>query len=104
VDFCPPRGTEQAGTRPALVVQNDVGNAAAPYTVVVAITTTLFRKAYPFLVPLTAGEGGLPRASVVNCAHVLTIDQSRLQGRLGQLDAARMAEVGEALRYQLALD
>lgn len=104
VDFHPARGVEQKGRRPALVVQNDTGNAMAPYTVVVAVTTTPIHKPYPFMVALAAGEGGLREASVVNCSQILTIDQARLGGRLGQVDEVRMRQVDEALRYQLALE
>lgn len=39
VEFTPARGAEQAGRRPALIVQNDVGNRYAPTTIVAAITS-----------------------------------------------------------------
>jgi mRNA interferase MazF len=41
VEFDPVRGSEQGGLRPALVVQNDIGNRYSPTTVVAAITRTL---------------------------------------------------------------
>lgn len=103
VDFNPARGTEQAGTRPALVVQNDRGNTWSSYTVVAAISSAPLPRVYPFTVGLARGEGGLPQAGHVNCAHLLTIDQSRLTRCTGALEPARMAEVDAALRYQLEL-
>lgn len=63
VNFYPGRGTEQRGTRPALVIQNDVGNEHAATTIVAAITSTL--KLYPVTVPLHRGEGGVRKASMV---------------------------------------
>ena len=57
VTFDPARGSEQRGLRPALVVQNDVGNEYAATTIVAAISTTI--KVYPVTVPLARGEGGL---------------------------------------------
>ncbi|ACA59113.1 transcriptional modulator of MazE/toxin, MazF [Candidatus Desulforudis audaxviator MP104C] len=60
-DFNPARGSEQAGCRPAVVVQNDVGNKYSPTTIVIVVTTT--HKDYPFMVKLSAGEGGLERDS-----------------------------------------
>jgi mRNA interferase MazF len=83
------------------VVQNDRGNAASSYTVVAAISSTPLAKAYPFTVALQAGDGGLPRAGHVNCAQLLTVDQTRLGERIGILSAEKMAEVNEALRYEL---
>lgn len=103
VVFEPARGTEQAGRRPALIIQNDVGNQFAPYTVVAAITSAPLRKPYPFTVALAAGAGGLWRDGYVNCAQILTIDQSRLESRIGRLDAETMRRVDTALRYELAV-
>ncbi len=115
VDFEPVRGSEQGGLRPALVVQNDVGNRFGPTTVVVAITRTVPPKAYPFLVVIEPEESGLPARSAVNCSQVATIHQqgpqSRLRPRpgeaevrpLGRLSRDKMRAVDEALRFNLGL-
>ena len=60
VEFDPVKGNEQGGLRPALVVQNDVGNRFSPTTVVVAITRTLPPKPFPFVVVIETNESGLP--------------------------------------------
>lgn len=101
--FDPPRGVEQAGLRPALVVQNDLGNDFAPYTIVAALTTSRPKKPYPFMVAVPEGEGNLPRESYVNCAQILTVDKSRLDRRIGSLGPDTMERVDSALRYQLSL-
>jgi mRNA interferase MazF len=49
VNFEPTIGAEIRKTRPALVIQNDIGNRASPITIVAAITSTL-KRAYPFQV------------------------------------------------------
>lgn len=103
VDFSPARGVEQRGRRPALIIQNDRGNEHSAYTVVAAISSAPLPRVYPFTVPLSAGEGGLPRAGHVNCAQILTIDQDRLGDRLGALDDDTMRLVSVALRYELGL-
>jgi mRNA interferase MazF len=103
-DLNPVRGREQGGRRPVLVVQNDRGNENSDYTVVVALSSAPLSRRYPFTVPLAAGEGGLPRSSYVNCAQIRTVDDARLEGLIGRLDEARMREVDEALRYELALE
>jgi mRNA interferase MazF len=99
VNFSPGRGSEQEGTRPALVIQNDVGNRYAATTIVAAVTSTI--KIYPATVPLRKGEGGLPRPSMVNLAQLLTIDRARLQRRVGMLSAERIALVDAAIRVSL---
>ena len=99
MNFNPARGSEQRGLRPALVIQNDVGNEFAATTIVAAITTTL--KAYPVTVMLKRGEGGLREPSMVNLAQILTVDQTRLQRRLGRLPDERLEAVDAAIRVSL---
>lgn len=101
VNFNPARGSEQKGIRPALVLQNDVGNQYAATTVVAAITTTI--RIYPVTVFLKKKTAGLSSDSMVNCAQVLTVDKSRLKKRLGRLDDNSMGQVEKALRISLDL-
>ena len=101
VNFSPGRGSEQEGTRPALVIQNDVGNRYAATTIVAAVTSTI--RIYPVTVPLRKGEGGLRRYSVVNLAQVLTVDRARLQRRVGVLSAERIALVNAAIQVSLGV-
>jgi len=102
VNFNPGRGSEQQGIRPALVVQNDVGNQFAATTIVAAITTTI--KPYPVTVVFRPGTCGLPRDSMVNLARILTVDKQRLIRRLGRLTPELQTAVNHALRISLALD
>ena len=99
VNFNPGRGSKQKGIRPALVIQNDTGNACAATTIVAAITTTI--KEFPVTVVLPAGEGGLKQNSMVNLAQMLTLDKRRLQKRLGNLSQPTLHRVNEAIRVSL---
>lgn len=101
VELDPVCGSEQGGTRPAVVVQNDVGNRFAPTTVIATISTKIIGKAYPFVVTLP--DETLPRPSAVDCAHVRTIDLSRLGDRIAHLDADVMRRVDDALKASLGL-
>jgi mRNA interferase MazF len=101
-DLDPVVGSEQAGRRPVVVVQNDRGNAFARTTIVVPVTSTFTSRPYPFQVWLVSGE--LPRRSVVKCDQVRTLDKSRLHDKpIAVLDADTMARVDEALRVSLGL-
>ena len=102
VDWSPGRGSEQAGVRPALIVQNDVGNRFSPTTIVAAISTRP-GKLYPFHVAITAEESGLRRDSVVKCEQIQTVDQTRLERLAGRLSADRIQEVDVALRRSLGI-
>ncbi|MDP2948646.1 MAG: type II toxin-antitoxin system PemK/MazF family toxin [Chloroflexota bacterium] len=102
VDFSPARGSEQTGRRPALVIQNDIGNQYAATTIVAAITSRQ-RRPYPFHVQVSARESGLLADSTVMLEQVLTISQERLQEKAGQLGPEKMSEVDLALHHSLGL-
>jgi mRNA interferase MazF len=101
VDFGEPRGSAQAGQRPALVVSNDVNNQRAPVVIVAAITRTIPKRKYPMNVELPAGV--LPEAGTIYCHQLLTLDKRDLLRHRGSLDARKMAEVDRALAVALAL-
>ena len=115
VEFDPVRGSEQGGLRPALVVQNDVGNRYSPTTVVVAITRTSPPRPYPFAVMAESEESCLPERSVVNCAQMATSQQTDSASQLrpprqesevrpiGQTSSGKMNGIDEALRFNVAL-
>ena len=102
VDWNPARGSEQSGLRPALIIQNDVGNKYSPNTIVAAFTTAMI-KSYPFTVKVTARESGLPKDSTVNLAVIMTIDKTRLNEKCGELNESKMTRVNEAIKASLGL-
>lgn len=100
----PTRGSEQRGTRPCLVVQNDVGNENAPTTIVVPFTTSFDDQLYPFEVLVPAEECALREDSVVLCSQLRTISiEHRITENLGAIPGERMDEVDTALEYSLGL-
>lgn len=104
VDWNPARGSEQAGRRPGIVVQNDVANAvqAYPVTIVCAISSKL--KGYPSMVRVEpTPENGLTETSEINAAQVMTIQKDRLMLRRGQLSAKEMKLLEQKLAYMLSL-
>lgn len=92
------RGSAPAGRRPVVVIQHERFNRTALATaVVVAITSKLKYADLPGNVRLRKGEGGLPRASVVNVTQVATVDRAYLGPRLGTLTRTRLAQVWAGL-------
>jgi len=98
----PAGGSEESGSSPVLVIQNDIGNKYSPTTIVAALTTSLARS-YPFAVMVTAEESGLPKDSTVNLAVIMSIDKTRLTDKCGELNESRMAEVNEAIKASLGI-
>lgn len=101
VDFGTPRGSEQAGRRPAVVVSNDINNRHGKVVIVAAITKTVPTKAYPFNVDLPAGILELP--GTIYCGQLLTIDKTRLMRNRGTLDATKLDELNRALAVAIGL-
>lgn len=103
VNFDPTVGAEIKKTRPALIVQNDIGNRVSPVTIVAAITSHVPDPFHPTNVLVRAPEGGLERSSVVLLNQIRSIDRVRLIRRLGALKPGTMVSVDQALRVSLGL-
>jgi mRNA interferase MazF len=58
-DFDPVVGSEIAKSRPALIIQNDIGNRVSPVTIVAALSSQVRHPLYPIEVLVRAPEGGL---------------------------------------------
>lgn len=97
-------GSEQGGTRPVLVVQNDVGNQYSPTTIVLAITSQINKAKLPTHVEVNAAMIGLDKNSVILAEQIRTIDKTRLQQRVAMLNDEVMQRVDHALMVSLELD
>lgn len=98
----PSFGHEQGGTRPVLILQNDVGNYYSPTLIVTAATTQKRKKPMPTHVEL-AGVEGLPDTSVFMLEVLRTIDKQRIRSYAGKLTPAQMDKIDTALRVSLRL-
>ena len=96
-DLSPVIGSEQGGTRPVLVVQNDVGNKFSPTVIVAAITSQINKAKLPTHIEIAAQEVGLLKDSVILLEQVRTIDKKRLREKIGTLGDEMLARVDEAL-------
>ena len=90
-------------TRPAVVVQNDVGNENSSTTIVAPATGTY--KSYPFEVLIEASDSPFEKDSSVRLDQIRVVSiQSRIQSVVGTLDAPTMSEIDKALKLSLGLD
>ncbi|EGQ25094.1 type II toxin-antitoxin system PemK/MazF family toxin [Mammaliicoccus sciuri] len=102
-DLSPVVGSEQGGTRPVLVIQNDIGNRFSPTVIVAAITAQIQKAKLPTHVEITAARHGFERDSVILLEQVRTIDKSRLTDKITHLDDALMKQVDESLQVSFGL-
>lgn len=104
VDFGIPLGSEQGGQRPALVIQNDVGNRSSETTIIAAITSRIYDVPYPFHVRISPRESGLSVESTIKLEQVRTVSKLRLIKLIGKLSKDKLKEVDEALKYSLGIE
>ncbi|BAF58919.1 MAG: type II toxin-antitoxin system PemK/MazF family toxin [Pelotomaculum sp.] len=102
-DLSPVVGSEQGGTRPVLIIQNDIGNQYSPTTIVAAITSQIDKPKLPTHVAMPASPGGLEKNSVILLEQIRTIDKSRLMEKVTALDSEMMARVNQAIEISLGL-
>ena len=104
VDFEPARGSEQGRLRPALVIQNDVGNRYSPITIVIPLTSRVSEKPYPQNVLFEAGVAGLPKNSELVTNQIRAVDKSRVGDRLGSVPDKLMEAVERAILLTLGME
>lgn len=102
-DLSPVVGSEQGGTRPVLVIQNDIGNRFSPTVIIAAITAQIQKAKLPTHVEIDAERYRFERDSVILLEQVRTIDKSRLTDRITHLDENLMEQVDEALEISFGL-
>lgn len=104
IDFDPARGREIRKTRPAVVVQNDIGNPYSPLVIVAPIRgAEHIKRLYPVVVPVEKGAGELDKASVVQCDQIKSLDKSRIVARRGRFSPDTMKKRDVALKISLGL-
>lgn len=97
------RGSMPPIGHPHLILQEDALNASRLSTVVVvALTTNRKRHTEPGNILLEAGEGSLPKQSVIVVSQVSSVEKSQLGKRIGMLAPERVQQVFRGLRLQQA--
>jgi mRNA interferase MazF len=104
VSFDPTVGHEIKKIRPALIIQNDIGNHYGLLTIVAAITSKVSPVPYPVEVVMEAsGANGLSIRSAIRLDQIRTVDRQRLIKCLGVIDPGTLAKVNRAIQISLGL-
>ena len=94
-------GSEQGGTRPVLIISNNMGNRHSPTVIIAAITGKAQTKAkLPTHTAVNDFEG-LDKDSVVLLEQIRTVDKKRLKQYMGMMPTETMARVDKALAISL---
>jgi mRNA interferase MazF len=104
VNWSPGRGAEQKGIRPALIIQNDRGNASPTYPLTIVASMTRTERELPLHVRIApTEENGLTDFTDVKCEQVMTIEKSRLIRRRGSITSEELGKVDVGLKLSLDL-
>ena len=102
-DLNPVIGSEQGGTRPVVVIQNDTGNKHAPTLIVATVTSKTRKKEQMPTHYLFKNNPAFAEPSVVMLEQIRTIDKSRIERYLGRASQSEMTEIDKALLTSVAL-
>jgi len=95
-------GSEQGGTRPVLIISNDIGNKHSPTVIAAAITSKQTKHKLPTHYSLSGIEG-LPADSIILFEQLRTLDKKRLGERLAQLDEPYMEAINKPLLISIGI-
>ena len=99
----PFKGSEQGGTRPVLVLQNNDGNYHCPTLIVAPLSSKLKKQNLPTHYLLKKGNG-LIADSIVELEQIRTIDKCRIKRYIGRITRTQMAGVEEAIQKSLGME
>ena len=94
-DLNPVRGREQSGSRPVLILSQDVFNERSGTVIAAALTSQPQRAGFPLTLELTAAR--LPKRSWVKISQVRTLSIERIGKKLGKVTPEELAQVIEGL-------
>ena len=96
-------GSEQGGTRPVVVLQNNTGNYYCPTLIVAPITSKAGKKPSQPTHYYAERIRGLELPGMVLLEQIKTIDKRRVRKYLGRMTRQQMDEIGEAIEEALGL-
>lgn len=104
VEIPPVDGHEQAGLRPAIIVQANRFEKQLPTTVIVPLSSQLAAQNFPgtFLIQPDA-ENGLTMSSVALVFQLRAIDKKRLKRKIGKLNSTQLVELQKQMKDLLQL-
>ena len=101
VNLDPTIGHEINKSRPAVIIQNDIGNKYSPVTIIAPITSHNTERIYPIEVLLSSGNTGIEKTSKVLLNQIRAVDQRRLIKRIGTVNEEIIEKIDEAIRISL---
>ena len=103
VNLDPTIGHEIRKSRPAVIIQNDLGNKYSPITIIAPVTSQNIEKIYPIEVLLNKKNSGLEKDSKILLNQIRAIDKRRLAKKIGKVDNEIIDKINDAIKISLGL-
>ena len=94
-DLSPTRGNEQAGTRPVLILSQDIFNERSGTVIAMALTSQPQRAGFPLTLERTTA--GLPKPSWIKISQIRTLSVQRIGDLIGRASAEEVNQAVEGL-------
>ena len=94
--------------RPAVIVQNDVGNRFSANIIVAGVSSRIPLRTYPTVLTVAIdspgfSETGLRRTSAIDASVIFTVSRRAVVERIGRLRPELLDTLDECLLYSLGL-
>ena len=96
----PTRGHEQAGSRPVLILSQDIFNDRSGTVIAIALTSQRPSAGFPLTLELL--DRRLPKKSWVKISQIRTLSIERLGKKLGKATPEELAQIIEGLNEIIA--
>jgi mRNA interferase MazF len=93
----------QRGIRPALIIQNDIGNKHSPTLIVAPLTTRKKRDMPTHLIMLKEKYKFLKSDSIVLLEQIVTVGKEKVGDYIGRLDTKDIVKLNTAISISLGL-
>ena len=103
VNLDPTLGHEIKKQRPAIIIQNDIGNKYSPITIVAPITSQGTDKIYPTEIFLTEENSGLKKESKALFNQIRAVDKRRLIKKVGKINEETIDLMNESIKISLGM-
>jgi mRNA interferase MazF len=94
-DLDPAKGSEKKGTRPVLIISQDVFNERSGTVIALAITSQEPGVGFPLALEITSAK--LPKKSWLKMSQIRTLSTERLGKKLSKVSPEELAMIVEGL-------
>lgn len=94
-------GSIQGGTRPVVIIQNNMGNRFSPTLIIAPVTSRMTKKNIPTHVKI---KNKLAKESIVLLEQIRTINKSELKNYITTLDENNIKDINRAICVSLGMN